>query len=513
LDNIAEGLILNVARYPDKTAVVYKERRITFRELNNRVNRLANHLLELGIQKGDRIGFMLYNSNQFIEIFYASMKIGAIAVPINFRLVPREVKWIADNSGCKVFVYSKPCADQVDPVKKDFATVEHLLFSGPECPEGEYDFDAFTRDGESGEPSVSVAFEDKAYIMYTGGTTGLPKGAMHTHRGTHFASASSLILRRSSHDECILNQLPLFHIAGLNLMIQNIEIGGNLILVETFDPVELLKLIDGEKPTLLFLLPPATYIRLLDVPDIKNYDTSSVLKVGGAAGALPEPLMLRLFDAFPNGDIFFGYGLSEGGAAGVFHYITRDLVQNKAPQIKGIGREAPYLQVRLVDDEGREVPVGEVGEATIKSPAIMTGYFEQPELTAQTIKDGWLHTGDLFRMDKNRFFYFVDRKKDMIKSGGENVFAQEVEAIILSHGSVELCAVFGVPDPKFGEAVMAAVKLRQGCEATEEEIIEHCKKSLASYKKPRRVVFVDEFPIGGGSKIQKYKLREQYSQK
>ncbi len=231
--------------------------------------------------------------------------------------------------------------------------------------------------------------------------------------------------------------------------------------------------------------------------------------MGTAAGAYTKSLLLRIFDAFPNAKITYAWGQTE--TLGTINWVDRSQVEKGLPTIESVGRPQSHVEIRLVDDNGKDVPVGEIGEAIVRGPQIMRGYYEQPELTAQTIKNGWVHTGDLLKKDEDGYYYFMDRKKDMIKSGGENVYAQEVEEVIMSYDSVEYCAVIGVPDPKFGEAVMAVVKLRPGFTATEEEIIAHCKENLSSYKKPRRIAFVNEFPVSDAGKIQKFKLREEYS--
>jgi long-chain acyl-CoA synthetase len=509
--NVGYLLVLNANRYPEKTALVHRRQRLTYRELNQQVNRLAHHLMKLGVEKGDRVGFMFYNSSQFVEIFFATQKIGALAVPMSFRLVPREVKWILDNARCKAFAYSQASAGQVDQVKKEFSTVEHLIYSGPQVPAGEHHFESLIQEGAVEEPGVEVGFEDRARIQFTGGTTGLPKGAVHTHRSSIFNCISGLIRQQMSDpSEVQLNQVPLFHSSGLQLMLMSMTIGGTFVIVETFDPLEILRLIDQERATFLMLIPPATYLRLIDVPNLNDFDTSSVQKLLTAAGSLSQTTALKIYDTFPNAVILYGYGLTESGPAGALHWITRSMVERDPEIIKSLGPEMPFMEVRVVDDQGEDLPPGEVGEAIFRGPMIMEEYFEQPELTAQTIRDGWIYSGDLIKKDAEGHIYFIDRKKDMIKSGAENVYAPEVERVILSHPAVENCAVIGVPDPKLQEAVMAVVKVREGFLVTEDDIIDHCKKDLASYKKPRRVAFVDGFPLDSVGKVQKFKLREQY---
>lgn len=509
---VGDFLLAMARRYPEKTAVVFRGQRFSYSELNERVNRLAHHLKGLGVQKGDRVGLMFFNSTQFVELFFATTKLGALAVPLNFRMVPREVKWCLDSTRCKVFAYDQAFAQQVDPVKKNFSTVEHLIFSGEQAPSGEHHYEAFVQEGIGDEPEVELAFDDPAYLIFTGGTTGSPKAAVHTHRGSFFDVIERLIrLKCSDPDEVTLSHIPMFHVAGLGLMKFTLAVGGTLVPVESFDPGEILKLIDREKATMISLLPPSTYIRIMDFPKIADYDTSSITRLLTSVASLPKPLMLRLFDTFPNADIYYGWGQTETGMGGALGRFTRAMVEKDSEKIKSVGPAFTFSEIKLVDDNGREVPVGEMGEAVVRSPSNMIGYFDQPELTSQTLKDGWVSTGDFLRKDADGFYYFMDRKKDMIKTGGENVFAQEVEGVILSHEAVENCAVIGLPDPQWGELVTAVIKLRQGFSVTEEEIQDHCKTSLSGYKKPRRVIFVDEYPVSDAGKVQKFKLREKYS--
>jgi long-chain acyl-CoA synthetase len=508
----SDFLVLNANRYPDKTAIVYRGRRLSYREINERVNRLAHHLMALDVKKGDHVGLMFLNSNQFVETFFATQKIGAVAVPLNWRMISREVKWNLDNARCKAFVYSEVFSEQVDPVKKDLLSVENLICSGQDVPPGEHRLEDLVVDGSTEEPEVGVEMKDRAFIIYTGGTTGSPKGAVHTHGSGVFACLSTMLgLEVTNPSEIMLNQIPMFHIAGLITMMQMVACGGRCVIVETFEPTEILELVQQEKATFLFLIPPSTYIRLMDAPNLNEFDTSTVKRLTTSAGSLPRATALRLYDTFTNARVFYGWAQSETGSVGALHTITRSMIEEDSEKARSVGREMPLMRVRLIDHEGRDVPTGEVGEAILQSPTLMEGYFEQPELTAQTLKDGWVYSGDLLKKDEEGYFYFVDRKKDMIKTGGENVFAQEVEWAILSHPSVENCAVIGVPDPRLDEAVMAVVQLRKHMAATEEEIVEHCKGLLSSYKKPRRVAFVESIPMSAAGKIQKFKLKEQYS--
>ncbi len=512
MQSLGDYLVLNANRYPDNIAIVDRDQRISYRELNQRINRMAHHLLDLGVRKGDRVGMMFHNSSQIVEILYAAGKIGAVAVPLNFRMIPAEVKWCLDSMKCKVLAYSERCAGQVAPVRNALETVEHFICSGEHAGSGEHDFDKFTQDGSADEPHVTVEPDDRSLIIFTGGTTGRPKGALHTHRSIMFCCLNTLINNYlADPSETAIMQAPMFHIVGLNLTNCLMTIGGKIVIVgESFDAVEILRLVEKERATYILLVPPTTYARLLDAPDFKNFDTSTVTKLHNTGGFLPRELMERLFNAFPNANIKYGYGQSES-PIGTFLWLTRSMVENGADAVNSIGRASPLVEIQLTDEKGKRVAAGEPGGALIRGPHIMQGYFDQPDLTAETLKDGWIHTGDVFRQDKDGFYYFVDRKKDVIKSGGENVFAAEVEQVILSHPSVEGCAVIGIPDLKFGEAVMAVVKLKSNLSATEEEIIAFCKAHLSSYKKPRRVVFVEAFPQSETGKVLKAKLREKYA--
>jgi acyl-CoA synthetase (AMP-forming)/AMP-acid ligase II len=512
MGNVGNGLIVNAKRFPEKTAIVTQEHSISYRELNNRVNRLAHHLLGLEVVKGDRVGLMFQNSSQFLEMFYAIVKIGAIAVPVNFRLVPKEVKWILDNSRCKVFAYGEAFSQQVDSVKEDLSTVESLIFSGQTPPEDESHFESITENGDTEEPKIDVLPSDPAYIMFTGGTTGFPKGVVHTHYETIFLTMSYTCVIPPFHEpsEVALVQLPMFHIAGLSTSLVTINIGGKIIATTTFDPLQIMQMIQKERISYLAIVPPILFNQILALPNVGDFDTTSVTKVVGAGGFFNKPTMLDILDLFPNANLFYVYGLSEAQYVCSVK-ITRSMVEDGSWERVGVGQALPFVDLKLVNEEGEEVVDGKVGEAAVRSPMNMAMYFDQPELTARTIKGGYLHTGDLLRKNEHGYYEFMGRNKDMIKTGGENVFAQEVECVVASHPSVELCAVIGLPDPKLGEGITAVIKPIPDATVTEEEIIDHCKKDLASYKKPRRVIFVDEMPIGSGMKIQKFKLIEKFS--
>lgn len=508
--NVGYLLTMNANRYPDKTALLYNGRRFSYRAINERVNRLAHSLLDLGIRKRDKVGFIFPNCNQIVELLFAIFKIGAVAVPLNHRLVAQEIKYLLDTAECKVFVYSDLYAEKVQEVKHEFRTVKMLICSGKPVP-GEYSFEELCRNENPSEPNISVIGSDVSRIQFTGGTTGRSKGVIRTHESDVFQTISIMTQNKmgANPDEVVMVQCPLHHQGGMSWLFSAIATGAEFVFCDVFNPEDILRQIQDYRVTYLLLLPPVTYLRLYDVPNLKDYDLSSVKYVQMSAGGTSPDIIFKTYDAFPNCEVNYGWGQTESGA-GTNIVLTRELVRKHPEMTKSIGRAMPLIELRIVDEEGNDVPVGEVGECIVRGPSVMSGYYNQPDLTAKTIKDGWVYTGDMFRQDAEGYYYIMDRKKDMIKTGGENVFAQEVEGVIRSHSAVQDCAVIGIPDPVFGEAVMAVLKLRQGHTITLEELQEHCKRELSSYKKPRYLACVEQFPVDSAGKIQKYKLREMY---
>lgn len=508
--NIGYLLTLNANRYPEKNALVYNGQRFSYRELNDKVNRLANSLIGIGINKGDKVGYLFPNCNQIVELFFALLKIGAVAVPLNHRLVSREIKCLLDSAECKAFVYSGIYAQKVGEVKQQLNTVNTLVCSGEPVP-GEYSFEQMGCNDNNKEPNVCVEGKDLSRIQFTGGTTGRSKGVMRTHEGDLFQTISIMTQNKmgANPDEVVMVQCPLHHQGGMSWLLSVIATGAQLVFCDVFDPVDILKQIQDYKISYLLLLPPVTYLRLYDVPNIMEFDLTSVKLVQMSAGGTSPEIILKTYQVFPNCEVNYGWGQTESGA-GTNIVLTREIARNYPEKTKSIGRAMPLIELRIVDEHGRDVQVGEVGECIARGPSIMSGYYNQPELTAKALKDGWVYTGDMFRQDEDGYYFLMDRKKDMIKTGGENVFAQEVEGVIRSHSCIQDCAVIGVPDPVFGEAIMAVIKLRTGYTVTAEEIQELCKSQLSSYKKPRYIDFVDHFPVDSAGKIQKFRLREIY---
>lgn len=509
--NVAELLLLNKNRFPEKTAIVYKDRRITYKELNQRVNQIVHALGELGVKEGDKVAYMLLNSNQLVEVYFAIQKMGAVAVPLNKCLISREMKLLLDTSESRVLIYAEKFANKIGEIRGNLETVELFICSGRQMDE-DFCLEEIQRNSSSDELAL---FEDEqaiSRIQFTGGTTGIPKGVMRSH-ANDMAEIVSVMMSSgmgANPDEIILTQCPMEHHGGHSWFTSVIGTGATLIICDAFKEDEILSLIERERVTYLLLLPPSTHLRLLNAPNINNYDLSSVKLVQSAAGATTPEIIRRIYAGYPNCKMNYGWGQTESGT-GSSLVLTLEMAEKDLPESKSIGKPMPFLEMKIIDDKDQEVPIGEVGECIVRGPSVMTGYYHLPKENEQVfLKGGWMRTGDLMKKDEKGNFYLVSRKKDLIKSGGINVFSEEVTGVIKNHPAVEECIVFGVPDKKLGEAVMTVVQLRKNKHLTLEELQKYCKQYLSSYKKPLYMDVIDQFPMDYAGKIPKYKLIAKY---
>lgn len=509
--NVSELLMLNVRRYPQKTAVIHRDVRLTYKEFNSRINQMVWMLSELGVKPGQKVASMFPNGIMLLVIYYAVQKLGAVIVPLNFRLVPREIRYLLEAGDASVFLFDGQFLGHVREIASEIESHIICLCSTPTedwGPSIEERMDRY----EDMEPVLKPDGEALSRIQFTGGSTGLPKGAMRTH-SADICEAMGVMnsnMMGADPDHVVLIQCPLEHHGGHSWYLSVFASGATLVICDVFEPETILKLIEKERVTYLMLLPPSTYLKLLDCPGLGEYDLSGVKLVQSAAGCTTPEIVEKIYDAFPNCVMNYGWGQTESGL-GTSLVMTRQMARENLPRIKSVGRPMPFLEARVVDEDGRELPDGHVGECLVKSPAVMKGYYKQPELTAKVLgDDGWLHTGDLMWKDEEGYLYLMSRKKDMIKSGGENVFAQEVEGVIKRHPAVQECIVFGVPERMMGEAVMAVVSLRPGKTVTLKELQDHCKKYISSYKKPRYLDFIDQFDMDDAGKIRKSRVAERY---
>lgn len=503
--NVVEPFLESVRRHPDKTAVVFDGSEITYGELNDRINRTARLLVDdMGVKVGDRVAYLLPNCPEIIEIYYALQKIGAIAVPLNFKLIAREVGYLVNASGTSVLLFARQFADKVKEAAGEFVNDVALLSVGGST-EGARWFEEVRASKGAEEPSLFCDARALSRIQYTGGSTGIPKGAARTH-AADLVELDAIMDSNGiadNPDNVVLIQCPLEHHGGHSWFTIAFAAGATVVVCEAFNAEQILHFIERYRVTYMILLPPTTYLRLLRCPTIDQYDLSSVRLVQSSAGATTEPIIRAIYDKFPHAVLNYGWGQSESGA-GASLRITREMLEEQSPLLQSVGRPMKHVQMKVVDEEGNELPDGQVGEALFKSDAVMSGYYGQDDATeAAFTPDGWLHTGDLMMRDAQGYYYVRSRKKDMIKSGGENVFVAEVETVLRTHPDIDDCLVFGTSDAVMGEAVAAVIQPRKGANLTTAEVQNHCKRHIASYKKPRYVVFMDDMGRDDAGKVRK----------
>lgn len=501
--NVGQILNLMANKSPAQTAIIFEEKRFTYKDFNERVNRLAQALLQMGLRKADKVAVLLFNSNQFVETYFATAKIGGVFTPVNFRFAPEEIRFILEHSQARFFLFGEEFLEAVKKIKSYLHKVEFFILVGHHKVRGFFHFETLLEKSKKDEPPAKVAENDVCQLMYTSGTTGRPKGALITHGNILWNLINGILGREEKEREISLVIGPLYHTAALNNHFTiRVAMAGTSILIKNFDPRKVMEIIQLEKVNVISGA-PAMYHHLLNLTDWEKYDTSSITKCTTGASALPEEIKQRLMRMFPHiNGIYDVYGCTEAAPN-----ITTLKAQDSLRKKECVGKPLPFVEVRIVDDQDREVPIGEVGELICRGPNVMKGYYKDPQATREALKGGWLHTGDLARLDEEGFIYIVDRKKDMIVSGGENIYPREIEELLYRHPKIQEAAVIGVPDPFWGESVKAFVVLKKGEIMKEEEVIAYCKEHLASYKKPKWVEFVPALPRNPAGKVLKTLLR------
>lgn len=505
-----------VERYPHHTALVFEDRRWTYAQWYGRVSRFAQALSDLGVRPGDRVAFYLSTSEHSVTTYFACQLLGAVAVPLNFRLSPGEVAYILQDSGARILVYGRYLAENTVKVQERVRSVHDYIscsYDEETVPDGHHHFEALAEQTvDRGEPRAVPSRDQLSALVYTSGTTGRPKGVMHSH-SNDVAIAMNCVMEYSlSHRDVALHIAPLYHVGGMQaFFIPHMMVGGTNVVLGRYEVLRTLETIQREKATTLFAVP--TQIQeMLFHPRFKEFDIASLRMITTGGAAISSATMERVINEFcPN--IFNGYGMTEASLTLLLH------PEDALAHLGSCGKPTLISNCRIVRHEpGHDVPpndtvaAGEIGQLIVRGPQAMSGYWNNPFETTKKLKAGWLYTGDLFSRDPEGFFHFQGRADDMIVSGGENIYPREVEEILYRCPGVQEASVVGLPDPKWGSVVTAFV-VRSDADLTDEAVDAFCKTSddLAAYKRPKRVVFVDALPTNPSGKVLKRELIAQYA--
>ncbi len=508
-----------------RTAIIFKDRTYTWDKLNAAANSLAHALQEMGVKKGDRVALILYNSDAMMISYYGIVKIGVVC-PINYMINKKEMAFILNNSGAKILIISNNLLYNIDFFKEECSKLEKIIVydqDGTGVPADYLNFDDLAQNFPKDEPipSEPISDRDMAYLMYTGGTTGLPKGVMLSHYNLLINSLSAGALyttKIAAEDNFSICALPLFHAAANIGVIQAALIGFAIVILDGFVISEFLEKMVKYK-CVAFGLVPTMLNLLISSPEIEEYRDylPNIRNIVYGASPIAPAVLRKVLETFPNADIFQFFGQTEySPTIAVLEPLDHEKALKPGNEylLAAAGRSLIGTDVRIVDLDGKELPFGEVGEIIAKGDGTMIGYWDQPEKTAEIIKDGWLYTGDMGYMDEDGYLYIVDRRKDMIVSGGENIYTKEVEDALYTHPAVLECSVIGIPDERWGEAVHAIVVLRRGYKKgeniTEEELISYVKDQIARFKAPKSIEFKRTLPKSAQGKILKKDLRKKY---
>ena len=500
------GNIARVAavRYGDREAIFCSTtgRRYTFLQVNRRANGLANGLMSLGLKKGDVAAFLCTNRAEIVEIYFALAKAGIIGIPLNYRLAPAEMIELMAHCGAQALLFDPWFPEVAGQVREALPQIRHFVGMGETLPGFAVDYEALVGQSSAEEPDVEISEEDIQYLNLTSGTTGLPKGYFLTHYNNATAFIMAM-LHDVTRDDVILTAFPIFGRVGFAWCGIGMYTGARNV-IHQFQAQKMLELIESEKVTITNWVPTMASFAL-SLPEVDRHDLSSLRALVFAAAPLAPSLQQEVKRRIcPN--IYEYYGLQETGI------LTQLGPEEKQRRPDSVGKVIFSAEVRVVDALGKDVPVGEVGEIIGRVPTATAGYFKNEEKTREVFKDGWVHTGDLGRFDEEGFLYLSGRVKDMIISGGQNVFAVEVEATLLSHPAVADCAVIGLPHDTWGEMVTGVVIKAPGASVKEEDLISYCKERIAGFKVPKRIIWTDgPLPRTPTGKVTKFVLVEQYS--
>jgi long-chain acyl-CoA synthetase len=485
-------------------------RNCTWGALGDRSARLAGALARLGVQTGDRVGILALNGGVYLEYMMGVWWAGAALNPVNTRWSAIEIAYSIDDCDTKILLIDEKFASLAEDLRKLSRSLTTIIYVGAgTAPPGLLDYETLI-EGSRPRDDARCGGKSLAGVFYTGGTTGYPKGVMLSHQNLISNALAGLLELNYAADEVILAAAPLFHQAGMCIVIRAILRGCRTVLVPSFAPVDVMRVIAAERVSFTLLVP--TMIQLMvDHPELPEYDLSSLRRILYGASPIGEGLLVRAFERLPGVAFYQGYGMTEtGGPYTVLppHYHT--LAGRQPDRLRSAGQPIWGMDVRIADPEGRAVPPGKIGEVAARGPGVMLGYWNRPQETQAALRDGWLYSGDAGYLDDEGFLFIVDRVKDMIVSGGENVYSSEVENAISRHPDVAACAVIGIPSERWGEAVHAVVVRQAGSDVTAEDLRAYCKTLIAGYKCPGSIEFRDALPVSAAGKTLKHALREPF---
>ena len=514
--NTTGFLTIATAIVPDRPAMIFEDRRISYAELEDRVNRLSNSLADLGVGAGDRIAMLQVNCNQYVEAYFAAARLDAVYVPLNFRARADELTHMLNDAAPKVIFAGERYVSLVEECAKSVDSLEHFV-ALEDTAEGWHGYESLIESGDDYERVPEGDDDDLTMIMFTSGTTSFPKGVMLSHDS--FSSYILATVTPADPEEETSNILtvPMYHIAGVQSVMSAIFAGRTLLIQRQFEAKQWMEMVEKERANRAMMVPTMLKM-LMDHPDFHRHDLSSLEVITYGAAPMPLPVIRQAIREFPGMSFINAFGQTETAATITMlppedHVLEgdEDEVERKLKHLSSIGKPLEDVEVRIFSEDGHPVALGETGEIAARGARLMKGYWNQEDATAETIRDGWLFTGDLGYQDEDGYIYLAGRARDFIKRGGEMVSPEEVEQVLQSHDAIEEAAIIGVPDLDWGERVRAIVVLKDGEQASEDDISEYCRQRLASFKKPESVVFCNELPRNQMGKVLKRILKEEYS--
>ena len=491
----------------EPSRAAYYRREITWNVFNEKANRFANLLIERGIKKGEKVGILLMNCLEWLPIYFGILKTGALAVPLNFRYSADEIKYCVELAEIDILVFGPEFIGRVEEIADEISKGRLLYFVGDGCPGFAEDYNAHTANCSSQSPKIDVNDDDEAAIYFSSGTTGFPKAILHNHESLMHAAKAEQNHHGQTKDDVFLCIPPLYHTGAKMHWFGSLLTGGKAVLLKGTSPKTILQAVSEEHCTIVWLLVPWAQDLLLALDnkelDIADYDLDQWRLMHIGAQPVPPSLITHWKEYFPHHQYDTNYGLSESIGPGCVH-----LGVDNIDKVGAIGKAGYGWEAKIIDEQGETVKQGETGELAVKGPGVMTCYYRDPKATAEVLHDGWLYTGDMAMEDEDGFIFLVDRKKDVIISGGENIYPVQIEDFLRTNEAILDVAVIGLADHRLGEISAAIIELKPGVECTEEDIQEFCKK-LPRYKRPRKIIFAD-VPRNPTGKIEKPKLREKY---